>query len=469
MWKTKVGLRGLFIFYMIVSLGVSLVCAVFGGKIEIDSLTRYYYPTRYQLEEQLKQYVSQLQKHPVTKWNSLLTSYAAQSQSNLFIMNDQSHILAYSANFQEPPRKFADYISLSAKNNEEPSDYPVKRTFYAFLPMTYQGEQFFLFRQIKLAGNPTTYDKGNPILTILFGIIGFLVSYLLLTNKKLKQLKEITHGLDKIAHGNLAISLPKRSKDEIGSIASHVNLMASKLKASIDRQKKIEQERMELTTNLSHDVRTPLTSVIGYLRYLSEQKQLPSDQRENYIQIALSKAELLKRLTDQLFLFNKLMYHEAPFQPEMHVLQHLLYQQIEEEMFLLAQEGLETEINFIDEPIKIEIDPVLFVRLIDNLMQNVVRYALKPSTVLISLEQQEQMAVLKISNAAKNIDEATFSRLFDTFVTGDSSRPTGGNGLGLAIVKRIVELHDGNIVVTQENNQITFRMYFPITKYADSK
>lgn len=132
MWKTKVGLSGLFIFYMMVSLGVSLICAVLGGKMEIDSLTRYYYPTRYQLEEQLKQYVLQLEKKPITEWNSLLTKYAAQSQSNLFIMNDKSHIFAYSSNFQELSHKSADYISLSTRNNEEPSNHPVKRTFYAF-------------------------------------------------------------------------------------------------------------------------------------------------------------------------------------------------------------------------------------------------------------------------------------------------------------------------------------------------
>lgn len=82
----------------------------------------------------------------------------------------------------------------------------------------------------------------------------------------------------------------------------------------------------------------------------------------------------------------------------------------------------------------------------------------------ISLEQQEGQAVLKITNAAKNIDKAAFARLFDTFVTGDSSRSVGSNGLGLAIVKRIVELHRGKIVVTQGSGKITFQMHFRLQK-----
>jgi signal transduction histidine kinase len=241
--------------------------------------------------------------------------------------------------------------------------------------------------------------------------------------------------------------------------------MASKLKSSIENQQKLEKERMELTTNLSHDVRTPLTSVIGYLRYLSEQKsELLADQRENYIQIALSKAEVLKSLIDQLFLFNKLMYHEAPFQPETHVLQHLLYQQIEEEVFLLEQAQLQVEMDVEDEPLQVEIDPILFVRLLDNLMQNIIRYAVKPSVVKISLQRKTDFAELTITNQAETIDEATFSRLFGTFVTGDSARSNGSTGLGLAIVKRIVELHEGSIRAIQADRELTFQMIFPIAK-----
>jgi signal transduction histidine kinase len=433
--------------------------------MEIDSFIRYYYPPRFSLEEQLEKYVFQLQKQPRSKWNSFLTNFSIQSQSNIFIINDQSDILAHSTDFQKPYRTFSDYIALSMKNNEEPSDYPAKRTFYAFQPMYYQGTHVFLFMQKKLVGNPTAYDKGNPFFMVLFGVLGFLITYLILTNNKLKQLKEITRGIDKIAHGDLTISLPERGKDEIGSIASHVNLMASKLKSSIENQQKLEKERMELTTNLSHDVRTPLTSVIGYLRYLSEQKsELPADQRENYIQIALSKAEVLKSLIDQLFLFNKLMYHEAPFQPETHVLQHLLYQQIEEEIFLLEQAQLQVEMDVADEPLQVEIDPILFVRLLDNLMQNIIRYAVKPSVVKISLQRKTDFAELTITNQAETIDEATFSRLFGTFVTGDSARSNGSTGLGLAIVKRIVELHEGRIRAIQDDGELTFQMVFPIAK-----
>ncbi|MXQ53888.1 HAMP domain-containing sensor histidine kinase [Shimazuella alba] len=462
MRKISVGIRGLFISYILISLCVSLVCALIGGKVEIDSYTRYYYPLRFQLEEQLEKYVSNLQMQPISKWNSLLTKYSSESQSRMFIINDQSHILAYSTDSKDPYRKFSDYISLSMQNNEEPSNYPEKRTFYAFQPILYEGKYVFLFMQKKLTGNSTTYDKGNPFFTISFGILGFLLTYFILTNNKLKQLKEITSGLDKIAHGDLSISLAERSKDEIGSIATHVNLMASKLKSSIENQQKLEEERMELTTNLSHDVRTPLTSIIGYLRYLLEQRDLSTEQRETYVQIALSKADVLRRLTDQLFLFNKLMYHEAPFRPKTHTLQHLLYQQMEEEVFLLEQAQLQVQMDFQDESLQVEVDPILFVRLMDNLMQNIIRYAVKPSVVRISLNRRGEFAELTVINQAEIIDEVTFSRLFDTFVTGDSARSNGSTGLGLAIVKRIVELHKGSIKARQADGKLTFQMLFPI-------
>lgn len=465
MRRSKIGLRSLFIIYILISLVVSIVCMVIGGKVTIEYQTQYSYPSpQFDIERQLQFFIADLQKTPKSKWNSILTEHAEQSRSYLFLIDEKSSILAHSDQMKAPWLSFTDYISKAVQNKEDPSDKFEKRIFYFFQPMRYQEKTVFLFMQKQVAGEPAMSDKGNVYFATLFGLFGFVLTYLFLTNHKLKQLKEITNGLDKIAHGDLTIDLPERSKDEIGSIASHVNLMASKLKKSIDNQQKLEKERMELTTNLSHDVRTPLTSVIGYLRYLSEQKELPSNQRENYIQIALSKAELLKRLTDQLFLFNKLMYHEVPFQPEMHILQHLLYQQMEEEMFLLEQEKLQIEMKFDEEPLKVNVDPMLFVRLIDNLMQNIIRYALKPSTVMISLERQEGQAVLKITNAAESIEEAAFARLFDTFVTGDSSRSVGSNGLGLAIVKRIVELHRGKIDVTQESGKITFQMHFPIAK-----
>ncbi|WP_156877757.1 HAMP domain-containing sensor histidine kinase [Shimazuella kribbensis] len=461
--KNKLGLRSLFVIYIFISLFAGFIFALLGGKLKTERDIRYHYPTRYELEQIVQLYTLVLQRLPKIKWNENIKKYADQTHSKLFIMDDRNEIYAQSVsgnlNLKLP---FSGFIAKSMQVNDQPSNKQETRYVYVAQPFVYQGKILFLFMYKQIVGVPVTYDKNDPFFSLLFGVLGFLLSYIFLTTKKLRQLREITLGLDRIAHGELSISLAERSRDEIGSIATHINLMANKLRESRQERQKLERERTELTTNLSHDVRTPLTSVIGYLRYLSEQRELSADQRDTYIQIALSKSEVLKSLIDQLFLFNKLMYHQTPFQPETHILQHILYQQIEEEMFLLEQAQLQVEIKFIKEPLKVSIDPILFVRMMDNLMQNIIRYAVKPSTVSISLENKSNFAELTLANRAKPIKGTTFDRLFETFVTGDAARPAGSSGLGLAIVKRIVELHGGRISAKQEEGNLLFMITLPI-------
>jgi signal transduction histidine kinase len=461
--KKTIGLRSLFVVYIFISLLVSFIFAILGGKLKTEREIRYYYPTRYELEQILRLYTPALQRLPKIKWDENIKKYASQTHSKLFIIDDRNQIYAQSVGSNlDLKSSITDYIAATMLYKDEPSNKQETRYVYVAQPFTYQGEIHFLFMYKQIVGVPATYDKNDPLFSIFFGLVGFLLSYIFLTTNKLRQLREINVGLNRIANGELEISLPERSKDEIGSIATHINRMAMKLRESMEERQKLERERMELTTNLSHDVRTPLTSIIGYLRYLSEQRELSADQRDAYIQIALSKSEVLKSLIDQLFLFNKLMYHQTPFCPETHILQHILYQQIEEEMFLLEQVQLQVEISFIDEPLKVSIDPILFVRVMDNLMQNIIRYAVKPSTVRISLQKKSNFAELKIANKAKKIEGNIFDRLFDTFVTADAARSAGNNGLGLAIVKRIVELHEGSIDAKQENGMVIFCLRLPV-------
>lgn len=204
-------------------------------------------------------------------------------------------------------------------------------------------------------------------------------------------------------------------------------------------------------------MKTPLTSVIGYLALLQGEPDLPIDLRNRYTGIALEKAERLENLINEFFEITRFNLTTMVLDKETINLSMMLAQIASEFKPILAEKKLTCRTDM-EPDIKILCDVEKWERVIDNLFRNAINYCYPETEIVLTLEQQDSLACMKISNAGRTIPQDKLSRLFDQFFRLDSSRDssTGGAGLGLAITKEIVTLHGGEIAVESKNEVTTF-------------
>ena len=228
-----------------------------------------------------------------------------------------------------------------------------------------------------------------------------------------------------------------------------------------------EQKKDELIVYLAHDIKTPLTSMIGYLSLLSEIKDMPQEQRNRYIDIALDKSYRLEYLINELF-------DVARFNSEKIVLEkeeinlNLMLEQIADDFYPTLKE-MNKKINFTsDEKTILYADPDKLSRVFNNLIKNAVNYSKENTDIDISILNKENQATVKITNKGKQIPKEKLDKIFEKFYRLDSSRTskTGGSGLGLAIAKEIVELHGGRIYAESDMKETTFSVILPIIEQA---
>lgn len=228
-----------------------------------------------------------------------------------------------------------------------------------------------------------------------------------------------------------------------------------------------EQKKDELIVYLAHDIKTPLTSMIGYLSLLSEIKDMPQEQRNRYIDIALDKSYRLEYLINELF-------DVARFNSEKIVLEkeeinlNLMLEQIADDFYPTLKE-MNKKINFTsDEKTILYADPDKLIRVFNNLIKNAVNYSKENTDIDISILNKENQATVKITNKGKQIPKEKLDKIFEKFYRLDSSRTskTGGSGLGLAIAKEIVELHGGRIYAESDMKETTFSVILPIIEQA---
>ncbi len=222
------------------------------------------------------------------------------------------------------------------------------------------------------------------------------------------------------------------------------------------------ERKSDLVTYLAHDLRTPLTSVIGYLTLLNDEDSISEEQRKKYISVALSKAERLEDLTNELFDITRFNISNIELQKEDVDLSKMTEQIVYEFNPLLKDKGLSFDLN-IEKNVQIVCDVDKIERVIDNLIRNAISYSYSNSKIEISLYQYYSDAVLCFKNSGKTIPKEKLSRIFEQFYRVNSSRSTstGGAGLGLAIAKQLVEASGGTITAHSENETICFTVTLP--------
>lgn len=256
------------------------------------------------------------------------------------------------------------------------------------------------------------------------------------------------------------ISLPEPLREA----QDHLNLAREQSVKAAAAAKEAEQRKNDLIVYLAHDLKTPLTSVVGYLSLLRDEPEISAPLREKYTGTALDKALRLEDLINEFFDITRFNLTTLSLEPERTNLSRMLEQLASEFLPILGEKDLTWETG-IQPGVEILCDRDKFQRVLDNLIRNAVSYSYPGSAIHLAMSAEEETGevVLMVKNHGRTIPPEKLSRIFQQFYRADSSRSTstGGAGLGLAIAKEIVELHHGSITAESENETVAFTLRLP--------
>jgi signal transduction histidine kinase len=292
----------------------------------------------------------------------------------------------------------------------------------------------------------------------------FVLSFLMLSSKHIKYINYIAKEVDFIATGNLGRTLEVKGKDELAELCININSMSKQLKDRFEYERDLERIKSELITNVSHDLRTPLTPIIAYLDILRNKKFNTKEEEKEYINSSYNLSIKLKKLIDELFEYTKLSSKEVTLNLEAVDLRPILSQIIGEYTPMLESKGLRVIAQIPDEKMFVNIDIEKMVRVFENVLSNAEKYSSKPSDIIVKADGIEDNVVITISNKGGYINQDKLNKMFEKFYRVDISRSTNieGSGLGLAISKRIVELHNGQIWAECDGDIISINIKLPI-------
>lgn len=296
------------------------------------------------------------------------------------------------------------------------------------------------------------------LLYLILGILLFSVTFMILQEPYIRYISRISEAVQNISEGNLNTVIDVIGDDEFSSMAANLNHMAADIKKLMEKERESERTKNELITNVAHDLRTPLTSIIGYLELLAGNQQVPADMQNKYIEIAYGKSRRLQKLIEDLFGFTKLNCGKIAMHVGQIDIVKLLGQLVEEAYPNFVEKGLSYDLQS-NVPAKIiNADGNLLARLFDNLIGNAIKYGADGKRVLVKIHAEGETVTVSVTNYGYVIPADELPLIFNKFYRVEQSRSssTGGTGLGLAIAKEIVDMHGGTISVASNLNGTVF-------------
>lgn len=323
----------------------------------------------------------------------------------------------------------------------------------AFGMFTWQGDEF-----LYLLG--TWIRNRQEPLGLLYLVIGYIIIVRHYWSKPF-------HYLQNVIDAAKVVSSPDDRLVELPSALSDLEGQLNQIKittlTSQRAAKEAEQRKSDLVTYLAHDLKTPITSVIGYLTLLRDEQNMSAEMRQRYQSIALDKAERLDDLINEFFDITRFNLSHIELNKQRINLTLMLQQLISEFAPMLRDKQLQISLDA-PEGIMLRCDPDKLQRVFDNLLRNAVNYSYENSGIRIKAVPSQAEVLLTFENDGETISEDKLNRLFEQFYRLDTSRGTrrGGAGLGLAIAKEIVELHGGTIRALSQNETIRFEVRLPL-------
>lgn len=301
---------------------------------------------------------------------------------------------------------------------------------------------------------------------IFFKLIDFTIEYI----------RKLRRSIQQVTSGNYGVQCEVEYDDELGSLAANINVLSKTLlakekeseklkekeRAALDVERNAERQKNELITNVAHDLRTPLTTIVGYLELIKDDTALSKEDVHKYSGIAYEKSIRLQEMMDDLFEFTKLDNADIKLNKSMINLSGLIMQMTDEFYPSFKDCNITPIVNLPEENIYVQGDGQLLARVFDNLISNALKYGYHNTDLKIEVSGDKKYATVKVINHGDTIASEDIPLLFNKFYRTDSSRnsKTGGTGLGLAITKNIVDLHHGDISVTSDDQITTFIVKF---------
>ncbi|MCE5172303.1 HAMP domain-containing histidine kinase [Paenibacillus profundus] len=343
------------------------------------------------------------------------------------------------------------------------------------LSMLFSGTiTYLLYKALQLYYYTTRFE--NPLTRVRYfmreiGDINFfllifiplsILFFFLLTKRYAAYFDQISNGINQLANGDFNSRIDIPSKDEFGDIARDINLASEKLQQALEKGDFAENSKDQLVMNLAHDLRTPLTSVLGYLDFILQDDQLTAEQIQHYTSIAFTKSKRLERLIEELFEITRMNYGRLTIEKKPIDLSELLNQLCEELLPIFEKNQLMARLQVIPH-LNLSGDGELLARVFENLMTNAVRYGSGGEFIDIHGYLDAEDAVIQIVNYGDCIPPEELPNVFDMFYTGDQARThqEGSTGLGLFIAKNIVVQHQGTISVQSSVTRTLFEVRLP--------
>lgn len=277
--------------------------------------------------------------------------------------------------------------------------------------------------------------------------------------KLLNYFQQVMDAMEELAGQEHLIHL----QPELREVEQHMNQVRFQIHQNERLAREAEQRKNDLVVYLAHDLKTPLTSVIGYLTLLREEKQISPELREKYLSISLEKAERLEELINEFFEITRFNLTHLELEIMTVSLKRMLEQIVYEFQPMLCEKRMTCQVEFQPEELNITCDTDKMQRVFDNLLRNALLYGYEGSIVEIRAWSSGDCLYIQIENHGATIPEEKLERIFQQFYRLDTARQssTGGAGLGLAIAREIVERHGGRIKAESREEKTTFTIEIP--------
>lgn len=316
----------------------------------------------------------------------------------------------------------------------------------AFLNFRVGTQAFLILTVVFLFGILTALIFIDELFLALYIPAALLIGIplLILIIKRTGYFNQILLNAHALANGEFKSDLPIIGKSVFAKLAGDLNQMKFGVKTSQNAQAKSERLKTELITNVSHDLRTPLTSIITYSQLLKNQA-LSEDERNSYIEIIDRKSKRLKVLIDDLFEASKMASGAIELNKAQVDLVQLLQQSLAEYNETIEDSQIQFRVSNPDNPVYAFVDGQKLWRVFDNIIGNIVKYSLEHTRAFIDVKEENHQVNITFKNISKYELSENIDELFERFKRGDESRHTDGSGLGLAIAKSIIDLHEGTL------------------------
>ena len=303
-------------------------------------------------------------------------------------------------------------------------------------------------------------DYGEGVLVFILGVVWFAAAAWFLLSR-INGFECVVEALRRLRGGELEYKLENMPAGVFSEMAEDINSLGDGMQTALQNEIRAERMKSELITNVSHDLKTPLTSILNYADLLC-QEHLTPEEANDYAKIIHQKGLRLKNLTSDLFDISKVQSGAEQMECERLDACTLVRQALGEQDQSIVGGKLTLKVDIPEHEVPVWADGKKMSRVLENLIGNCVKYALAGTRVFVSVYEREETAVIEIKNTANYAMDFDASEITERFVRGDEARSTEGSGLGLAIAKSYVEACGGTLSVDVDGDLFKVRIQFPL-------